>query len=243
MAPKPGTEQETSMTIEEQAGLVARPTKPDGSRSEPSTAENGGASAREKASAAADESKAVASTAVEAGKDVAHTAAEQATAVAGQAKEQLGVVVSKTKDEFRSQIDARGQQAASGLQTLASQLGALAHGRPDEAGHVGTLVGDAQQRVQSYAQSLQQRGPQAIVDDIASYARRRPLRFLMAAAVTGFAAGRLARAEVAVHKEQQDQTPRDSGSQYRPDQGPLIVQPDAATLDVSRTGALSQASR
>jgi hypothetical protein len=225
------------MSIEEQAGLVARSTSTDGSRPDPLMAENGGTpNPKQMASTAADESKAVADTALGAGKEVAHTAAEQASAVAGQAKEQLGVVVSKTKDELKSQLDARSQQAASGLQTLASQLGALAEGRPDQAGHVGTLVGDAQHRVQAYAQSLQQRGPQAILDDVAGFARRRPLRFLMAAAVTGFAAGRLARAEVAVHKDQSDDVSRSA----QLGQAPLLTQADPASLSVTSIDVLSQ---
>jgi len=194
------------MTIDAHAGLVAQSTSTDGLNAEALPEANAGIEgAQQTESAAADASKAVMGTAVGAGKEVAHTAAEQATAVAGQAKEQLGVVVTKTKDELRSQLDARSQQAASGLNTLAAQLGALAEGRPEQAGHVGTLVGDAQQRVQSYAQTLQQRGPHAIIDDIAGFARRRPARFLLAAAATGFAAGRLARAEVAIHKSEAPQ--------------------------------------
>jgi hypothetical protein len=194
------------MTIDAQAGLVGQPTGTDGTGAGGPPAQSSGMdAAKQKAAVAADESKAVMGTAVDAGKEVAHTAAEQVSAVAGQAKEQMGTVVAKTKDELRAQMDARSQQAATGLQTLAAQLGALTQGRPEQAGHVGTLVGDAQQRVQSYAETLQQRGPQAIVDDITGFARRRPMRFLMAAAVTGFAAGRLARAEVAVHKSETPQ--------------------------------------
>jgi len=153
--------------------------------------------AKEMAGAAKEQTAAVAGSAVEATKDVAHEAVAQASAVAGQAKEQIGQLVEQAKGELKSQADARGQQAAAGLQTVADQLTALTEGRTADAGQVGVLVQDAQRRVAGYAQSLQQRGPQAILDDLAGFARRRPGTFLVAAGVVGFAVGRLVRAGAA----------------------------------------------
>ncbi|MCU1398888.1 MAG: uncharacterized protein JWN62_1997 [Acidimicrobiales bacterium] len=153
--------------------------------------------AKQVAGAAAQETRNVTQSAADATKEVAHRATDQASAVADQAKQQLSSVVGQARSELRTQVDQRGQQAADGLQTLAGQLAALSEGRPQEAGHVGALVGDAQQRVQAYAQTLQQRGPQGLVDDISGFARRRPGTFLVAAAAAGFAAGRVARASSA----------------------------------------------
>lgn len=142
-----------------------------------------------------------ASDVADATKDVAHEASAQMSNVAGQAKEQLHSVVDQAKTELRSQADARSHQAADALKSLAGQLSALTQGRPHEAGQIGTLLGDAQQRVQSYARTLEDRGPQAIAQDIAMFARRRPVSFLITAGVLGFAAGRLTRSSVAVAKE------------------------------------------
>jgi len=132
--------------------------------------------------------------AAEGGKQVAYEAANQASAVVGEAKDQVRSLVEQTKHEVRSQLDSRTEQAANALQTLSTQLTALREGRPEEAGHVATIVGDAQQRLQSYASDLQNRGPQALVDDVSSFARRRPMMFLFGAAAAGFAMGRLVRA-------------------------------------------------
>jgi len=132
--------------------------------------------------------------AAEGGKQVAHEAANQASAVVGEAKDQVRSLVDQTKQEVRSQLDSRTEQAANALQTLSTQLTALREGRPEEAGHVATVLGDAQQRLQSYAYDLQTRGPQALVDDVSSFARRRPMAFLFGAAVAGFAMGRLVKA-------------------------------------------------
>jgi hypothetical protein len=163
--------------------------------------------AKEMAGAAKEQTAAVAGSAVAATKDVAHEAVAQASAVAGQAKEQIGQLVEQAKGELKSQADARGRQAAAGLQTVAEQLRALTEGRTADAGQVGVLVQDAQRRVGGYAQSLQQRGPQAIIDDLAGFARRRPATFLVAAGVVGFAVGRLVRAGAAVAHDNGNATP------------------------------------
>jgi hypothetical protein len=165
------------------------------------SAETEHASAKEMAGAAKEQTAAVAGSAVEATKDVAREAATQASAVAGEAKDQIGHLVAQAKGELKSQADARGQQAAAGLQTVADQLTALTQGRTADAGQIGALAQDAQRRVAGYAQSLQQRGPQAILDDIAGFARRRPATFLAAAGIVGFAVGRLVRAGAAVAHE------------------------------------------
>ena len=143
------------------------------------------------ATTAKDESAAVAGTAVEGGREVAGEIAEQVSAVAGTAKDQLTNLMSQAKDELRTQGEARGQQVVSGLQTLSDQMSALVHGHPDQAGGVGTAVSEAQQRVQTYVRSVQDRGPRALVDDVTTFARRRPGVFLLAASVAGFAAGRV----------------------------------------------------
>jgi ElaB/YqjD/DUF883 family membrane-anchored ribosome-binding protein len=159
------------------------------------------------AEAAKQETAAVAQSAVETGKDVVHEAAAQASVVATEAKDQVGAVVGQVKDEVKSQLDARGQQAAEGLRTLSMQMSSLAQGRPQESGRVGELLGEAQQRVQSYADTLQQRGPQAIVEDLTAFARRRPVLFLAAATAGGFAVGRLVRSGAAASKQSSEGRP------------------------------------
>src|SRR3954451_12798837 len=147
-----------------------------------------------KASVAAEESKRVGSAAVGATQGVAQEAKTQASNVVGQAKGQLSSLVDQTKQEVRSQMDSRSQQAATGLQTLSRQLTALKEGRIEEAGRVQELLGDLEQRVQRYAQTVQERGPNAMVEDVTNFARRRPMAFLVGAAIGGFAIGRLVRA-------------------------------------------------
>ncbi|HEY4610000.1 MAG TPA: hypothetical protein VIH06_12365 [Ilumatobacteraceae bacterium] len=147
-----------------------------------------------KASVAADESKRVGSAAVGATQGVAQEAKTQASNVVGEAKDHLSSLVDQTKREVRTQVDSRSQQAVNGLQTLSQQLTALKEGRMQEAGRMQDIIGDVQQRVQRYAQSVQDRGPSAMADDMTDFARRRPMVFLVGAALGGFAIGRLVRA-------------------------------------------------
>lgn len=194
------------MTLQSDESFAISPqdSMPDAAASRPSDGADSdvqSADAKEKLTAAKEESAAVAHSAVEAGKDVAHEAASQVSAVAAEAKDQIGAVLGQVGNEFKSQMDAGGKQVANGLLTLSTQLSALSQGRPQEAGHIGALVDDAQQRVQSYAQTLQTRGPQAIVEDLSAFARRRPGMFLLAATAGGFAIGRLVRSGAAANKQ------------------------------------------
>ena len=175
--------------------------------------------ARQAASTAVQEASGVAHSAADAVKDVAHETAAQTSAVTNTAKEQFGTFVDRAKDELRTQADDKGQQAASKLRTMSDQLSTLLEGRPEEAGEIRGFVSDAQQRLRSYAETLQQRGPQGLVDDITQFARRRPGMFLALAGVGGFAVGRLVRAGAAANSEQSMQN-RAIGNGHRPQQLP-----------------------
>jgi hypothetical protein len=103
-------------------------------------------------------------------------------------------LATQTREELKAQSEQRGEQLAVRLQTWAGQMKALAEGRVEEAGELRALVGDAQHRLESYASSLRERGPDGVLQDVRRFARRRPGMFLLAAGVTGFAIGRLVKA-------------------------------------------------
>jgi hypothetical protein len=148
-------------------------------------------------STAKQETGAVAQTAAGAGKEVVSAVSERTAAVAGTAKQQLSSIVDQTKSELRTQAEGQGQQVIGSLHRLSDQVSALASGRPEEAGQVGALLEEGQQRLQSYLGSLELRGPQGMVDDVTRFARRRPGMFLLGAGVAGFAIGRLVRSAAA----------------------------------------------
>jgi len=156
----------------------------------------------EKASAAGDNAKAV-----------AQEATTQVKNVAQQAKTQLTGLMGQTKDEVRQQAQSKGEQAASGLRTLSQQLEALANGRPQEAGQLTSYLDEARERMMGFASSLEQRGPQGMLQDVSRYARRKPGSFLLMAGVAGFFAGRLVRAGAAANSESNSDSQGWQGSQ------------------------------
>ena len=152
---------------------------------------NGPSREGDKVETAKAESAEVVDTATQAGKEVMSEISEQTTAVARTAKEQFGQLATQTRQELKAQSEQRGEQLAARLQTWAGQMKALVEGRVDEAGELRGLVGDAQQRLESYASSLRERGPDGVMQDVRRFARRRPGMFLLAAGATGFAIGRI----------------------------------------------------
>ena len=140
-------------------------------------------------------------------KQAAGEVATQAQNVAGEAKRQLSSVVHQTRSELTDQAATRTSQAAAGLRTLADQVQALAQGRPQDAGDLAGYLDDARARITKFSTRLDEGGPQGLVDDVSSFARRRPVVFLAAAAGAGFLVGRLARAgRAATRSDDSDST-------------------------------------
>jgi hypothetical protein len=162
----------------------------DGARNGP----NGPSAKGDKLQTAKAESIEVADTVKQAGKDVVSEVSEQSTAVARTAKDQLDQLATQTRDELRTHSEQRSEQLAARLQTWAGQMRALTEGRVEDAGELRGLIGDAQQRLESYASSLRERGPEGVMRDVRQFARRRPGLFLLAAGATGFAIGRIVKA-------------------------------------------------
>jgi len=183
-------------------------TNPTTIQSTPSSPAYGGTDTADKASVARREASNVASGAGENAKAVAQEATAQVKNVAHQAKTQLTDLMGQTKEEVRQQAQAKGEQAASGLRSFSQQLEALANGRPEEAGQLTSYLDDARQRVMGFASTLEQRGPQGVLEDVARYARRKPGTFLLMAGAAGFFAGRMVRAGTAASHDNGDGTQR-----------------------------------
>lgn len=146
---------------------------------------------------------ATASTASEATKDVAGQVTEQTKAVAVEAKVQAQQMLASTKTEVQQQAEERARQAAGHLREMSTSINALLDGRPYEATQLSGYLQQAQSKIDGVVDRLETAGPQGIVDDVSSFARRRPGAFLVAAGFAGFAIGRLARAGTAAAHDQQ----------------------------------------
>ncbi len=149
------------------------------------------------ASAAQEQAGAVAGTAKEQAASVAQTATTAASDVTGTAKEQVGNVVGETvaqakdltgqvKEQVGSQVAGQTEKLTGTLRSLGGQIS-----EGDTSGVVGQVLGEVGQRVQAFADKLEQTGPQEMLEEVRDYARRNPGTFLLGAAVAGLVAGRL----------------------------------------------------
>jgi hypothetical protein len=157
------------------------------------------------------QSGAVAEEATQEARQLAETAKDQATTVARNATEQVGVVASEAKEQaenvmrytrgqLRAQADEQAAKVAGSLHRFSDELRALAEGRVDEAGTARRYLQEMGGQLDQFAQRVDTRGYQGVVDDMQGFARRRPGAFLAIAAGAGFLAGRLFRSV----KDEQD---------------------------------------
>jgi hypothetical protein len=159
---------------------------------ETAPASTGSAAGTSTASTAKEEAKDVGREGVAAGQQVAQTAKEEAGHVAQEAKYQVKNLVSQVGDNVRSQASNQQQRAASGLRSFSDGLTSMANGNP-QSGPAMDLVNQASERVNRIASWIENREPADLLEEVKSFARRRPGAFLAIAAGAGLLAGRLTR--------------------------------------------------
>ncbi len=131
-------------------------------------------------------------TATEAGGQVAQTAKEQAQNVVGEARQQARDLVGEARMQVRDQAGTQKGRAVQGLHALGDELDQMA----SQGGQSGLATEMARQvsgRTRDLAQYLDRREPADLLQEIQSYARRRPVVFLTGAVLAGVVAGRLTR--------------------------------------------------
>lgn len=134
----------------------------------------------------------VAGGAKDAAQQVVGTAKEQVGQVAQEAKTQVKQVVGQAQSELSDQAQTQQTKTASGLHSLGDQLAAMAKGS-DQPGMATDVAQQAADRAHQFAGWLEDRDPQGVLDEVRSFARRKPGVFLVAALGAGVLAGRLAR--------------------------------------------------
>jgi hypothetical protein len=127
-----------------------------------------------------------------AGGQVTQTAADQAKQVAAETGRQARDLLGEAQGHATSQASAQQQRAAQQLHSVADELGQMAS-NSDQSGVATEFAHQAANRVHGAASWLEQREPADLLDEVRSFARRRPGAFLIGAAVAGLAAGRLTR--------------------------------------------------
>lgn len=141
----------------------------------------------------ADKAGAMATTARDDAKGVVGNARQEASNVASEAAAQAHNLVDETRSALQTQARQGTDRAAGALDQLGMRLRALADGDVEGTGDLRRYADQASERLRAAADRLSSRGFDGLVDDVQSFARRRPGVFLAVAAGAGFAAGRLFR--------------------------------------------------
>ena len=146
-------------------------------------------------------------------KDAASGAAQQVT---GTAKEQAGQVVSdvreqtrqmadQTRSQLSSQVNDQRGKAVGGLRSVGDELRGMAeHG--GQSGLATQLVSEGADLTHKAADFIEHREPAQLLDEIRSFARRKPGTFLLGSALAGVVVGRLTRGVMANRQDAQDST-------------------------------------
>lgn len=157
----------------------------------------------------------VASTAAEAGSQVASTAVDQAKEVAQETQRQAMNLVDQGRSQLQEQATTQQQKAAEGLSSLAEELRGMVSGTAlSTSGPAHDLLRQATDKIEDFAGWLQNREPADLLEEVRSYARRKPGTFLLGAAVAGVVAGRLTSGVRKAHSDGGSGGQRTSGSSY-----------------------------
>lgn len=142
-------------------------------------------------STAKDEAAQVGQTATAAASDVAGTAKEQAEHVAVEAVDQVRQLADQAKGQVSQQASQATQQLSDRVRALAGEVRDLSQGKSEPSGTVAGLAQQLADRGEQLADYLAGQGPGGLVQDLRTYAARRPGTFLLGALAAGVATGRL----------------------------------------------------
>ncbi|MYS94892.1 MULTISPECIES: hypothetical protein [Streptomyces] len=158
-----------------------------------------GQTAKEQASATADQAQ-------QAAGEVTATAVEQARTVAEEAREQAGTVVRDLRGRVTEETEEQARRAAGTLRQWADDLGGMAQKASGDS-PARSLVTKAALKGHRAADYLENNGVGGLMEDLQGFARRRPGVFLSAATLAGVVVGRLAKAGTTGQPSQQQPVP------------------------------------
>lgn len=158
---------------------------------------------------AKDEAANVKDTALSAGGSVASTAKDQAATVVSEAATQARGLFDQVRGEVSGQATGQLQRVAASLQSMSKELGTMAS-KSEQSGPVTDLAHEASRRGGEIAHWLENHEPSDVLEEVKSFARRRPVAFLAISFAAGIVAGRITRGAVAAN------TSLDSGDRRAP---------------------------
>ena len=149
------------------------------------------------ASTAKDEAAQVGSTAASAASDVAGTAKQQAGQVAGEAVNQLKSLTDEARNQASQQASGATDKLSTTVRSLAGELRDLSQGKADSSGTIAGLAQQLADKGEQIAEHISSQGPGGLVQDLRSFAARKPGTFLLGALAAGVVTGRVVKGATA----------------------------------------------
>jgi hypothetical protein len=140
---------------------------------------------------AKDQAQQAAGTAADEGRHVAGVARDEAQRVASEAKSQLSSLVSGATSQVEDQSRTQRDRIVETLRTFGDDLDKMA--TQNDGGMAANLAREGASRARTLSSQLDGREPRELLDDVRSFARRKPGTFLLGALAAGVVAGRLTR--------------------------------------------------
>ena len=123
-------------------------------------------------------------------KHAASVASDEAKQVASDVRDQARGLLDETKNQVQDQSRTQRDRLVETLRTFGDDLDGMAQERNGLASGAAREVA---QRVRTISERLDGREPTELLDDLRSFARRRPGMFLAGAVISGVVVGRLLR--------------------------------------------------
>jgi len=155
------------------------------------SADAGHSAGTDTGSGAKEQAKQAAGTAADQGKQVAGVAQGEARKVASEASAQVRGLVDQTTSQLEDQGRTQRDRLVETLRSFGDDLEKMAS--QGDSGLASNLAREVADRSHSLSSQLDGREPRELLDDVRSFAQRKPGLFLGGALVAGVLAGRLAR--------------------------------------------------
>lgn len=164
------------------------------------------------ADTAKDQAGEVKDTAVVQGQQTAAVAKQEAGKVVSEATTQVRDLIAQSRSELSSQAETQQHRLAGIVHGFADELGSMASAS-DQSGPLTDLAHTGSRRGGEMADWLENNEPSAVLDQVRSFARRRPVAFLAGSLAAGIVVGRLTRG-LAADAKSDDNESRTSTEAY-----------------------------
>lgn len=141
---------------------------------------------------AKDQAQQAAGTAADESKHVAGVARDEAQKVASEARSQVSSLMNEATSQVADQTRTQRDRVVETLRTFGDDLDKMA--TQTDGGMAADLAREGASRARTLSSRLDGREPSDLLDEVRSFARRRPGTFLLGALAAGVVAGRLTRA-------------------------------------------------